>query len=380
MLRADSTYARLGDFLSVKIAGGIKLAFLTDDELANLSIRRMILHAVSDDEFTPELEFESVEEEPFFLERIRDTDASALFSFQPDSLSKPIFEQMGSATITFQDGAQQLAALFAHDHDAGMKPGALFMFELDTGAPQSVIYSMVKYDYREAIERSDDADSDQKLRRIVEAFIADRRALQKSCLIRVVDGVADAAVSARDLLGRAPDLAVYFANFLGVRRDRSETELSQAAAEALRIALLDLVNHLPDRDVARALGQAKEALRNRPAVDDAALVDAALAGAGNPTDDAVISEIRTRVERAARQKKITGLSFRPDRSVLRRAHRTRLQTHEGVVVEYPANLLGTRVVRQPGPDGGETITITTERSVNATPIRDTASGATGSTS
>jgi hypothetical protein len=357
-----------------KLEGRKELAFLTEDELAGLRIRRMILHAVSDEEFTPEPEFEVVEEENFFLERIKDTDAASLFSFLPDSLSRPIFEQMGSGSISFEEGAQQLAALFAHDHDTGMKPGALFMFELEWGAPQSVVYSMVKYDYREAIERSEE-DEDHKLRRIVEAFIADKRALQKSCLIRVVDGVADAQVSARDMLGRAPDLAVYFAKFLGVRRDRSETELSQAAAEALRSALVDLANHLPDRDVARALAHAKEGLRNRVLVDDAALVDVALAAAGNPADDAVISVIRAKVERAARQKRISGLAFRPDRNVLRRAHRTRLQTFEGVVVEYPADLLGTNVIRVRGDDGGETITITTERRIDATPIRETSGGA-----
>lgn len=334
----------------------------------------MILHAVSDQQFTAEPEFETVEQEDFFLERIKDTDAAALFSFLPDSISRPIFEQMAAEETSFEAGAQQIAQLFAHDHDAGTKPGALFMFELGSGDPDTVLYSMVKYDFREAVERAQD-DEDAKLRRIVEAFIADKRALQKSCLIRVVNGTADEAVCARDLLGRAPDLAVYFAKFLGVQRDRSDTELSQAAAEALRIALLDLVPHLPGGDVAGALARAKEALRDRPLVDDNALKEVVLTAAGNPQEDAVISEIGIKVERAARQKRLSGLTFRPDRNVLRRAHRTRLQTHEGVVIDYPADLLGTRVVRNQNPDGGETITITTERRVNATALRDTPSRA-----
>ncbi len=350
------------------------MAFITDEELASLSIRRMILHAVSEGRFQAEPEFEEVEEAPFFLERIKDTNAAALFSFQADSLSKPLFEQMATSVITFEAGAQRLAHLFNQDHEKGMKPGALFMFELACDVPNSVIYSMVKYDYREALARADD-DPDHKLRRIVEAFIADKRALQKSCLVRVIDGVADIQVSARDLLGRAPDLAVYFAKFLGVERDRSEAELSQAAAETLRSSLQDLEPYLPDRDVARALAHAKEALRNRPTVDDEALVEVALSAAGNPEDVAIVDEIRRKVGRAARQNRISGLAFRPDRNILRKAHRTRLQTFEGVVVEYPADLLGTNVIRERNADGGERITITTERRIDATPVRNSLGGA-----
>ncbi|NDW07097.1 nucleoid-associated protein [Jiella pacifica] len=334
------------------------MAFINDDELTGLRIENMILHVVGDEEFSPE-PTRMVEHADFFIERIRNTDVSSVFEFHADSQTKAQLERMARNDDGFEAGGQALAREFSRFHPGSSRDGAFFIFELRTDNPDVRIYSMIKYDYQQVIEQQQQADGANLLRLIVQAFVADKRAIQKAALVRVVDGVAETAIAATDRMKQAPEIGDYFAKYLHVLRTRDDEELNRKAIEAVRNALKELKDILPDHDVPLAFREAKSALNNRQRITPAGLEEAVLAAAGNPEDERVISRIENCVRRKVKSAKLEGLEFAPNRELLRSPAIRRVRTTEGVLLFYPDRVGDANVERVRMADGGEVITITT---------------------
>jgi 37-kD nucleoid-associated bacterial protein len=343
------------------------LGFFTDDELGSLKITNMILHVVGGEKFE-EAPAREVEHEQFFLARILNTDVSPVYSFEEASTTKNELQRIFDASVSFEKGAQNLAKEFARFHVKTSSDGALFMFELTVRDPDIRLYSLVKYDYREAIEQS--ADNKGLLRRIVHAFIADKKAIQKSALIRVCKGTAEATVSTTDRMKQAPDIGDYFAKFLGVSRSLSDLELNKKTVEMLRGFMADNKEHLPENDVARAFGVAKGILRDRQTIDEEAIADAIITASGNPADENVKSRLRSVAMRKIRGAKLDGLAFRPNRGILTRPALRKVRTVEGVTIMYPDQAGAVSVHRQKTNQGGETITIQTAEVTEDTLVRN----------
>ncbi|MCW2317604.1 hypothetical protein M2322_003168 [Rhodoblastus acidophilus] len=348
-----------------------EMGFFSGDEIRGLKIANMILHVVGgDDEFEPQ-PLRPVEHEAFFIARILDTDAEPVHKFDPQSATKLQVERIASGVDAFEAGAQSLSRIFSKDHVGSSRDGAFFIFEMTTADPAVRIYSMVKYDYREAIEQTDG----DALRRIVHAFIADRKAIQKAALMRVVGGVADPLVAAKDRVKQAPDIGDYFANFLDVARSRNDKELNNSVVEALRKALTSSKEMLPGRDVAAGIRNAKRALHDRQIIDEEAIADAVLTAAGSPEDEATRSKLISNAKKAVHSAKLDGLSFRPDRQILRLPPMRKLKTTEGVTLLYPDDADGTTVTRAPRQSGGETITIVTQEVTEDSVVGNSSRGA-----
>ncbi|PTT65183.1 hypothetical protein [Stenotrophomonas sp. HMWF003] len=342
------------------------MGFLTDDERQQLRIHSMILHVVGDGDFEPQ-PARAVEHAQFFLSRIRDTDVAAVHQFRQRAPTRDMLARMAVAAETFEDGAQSLSAAFSRQHRTTTRDGAFFIFELRVTDPAVRIYSLIKYDYREAIEQAIEADGQQRLRQIVHAFIDDKKAIQKSALIRITDGVVEPQVSARDRTKTSPDIADYFSTFLDVDRARTDEELNISLLDSLRQVLVASIDLLPERDPATALKTAKALLRDRQQIDQDAIVDAVFAAAGHP-DEEVQLVLRHRITRKLQSQRLAGLAFPPDRRVLRRPPMRRIRTAEGVTVTYPDGVTVTRVPRENAL--GEIITITTDLIVEETLVRE----------
>ena len=348
------------------------MGFLTDVERQSLQIEAMILHVVGDENFTPE-PVRPVEHATFFVGRILETDVAAVYAFKEVSNARNALERIACGNDAFEAGAQTLSREFSRFHGASARDGAFFIFALRADDPGTQLYSMIKYDYREAIEQAEDEDGQQRLRRIIHAFIDDKKAIQKSALIRVVHGRAEVAVAARDRSKPAPEIADYFATFLDVERSRNDNELNQALVETLRKTFQESKDVLPGNDVARAMRSAKATLRDRQEINEQAVVEAVLAAAGHPQDEEVRSLLQTRTAQRLRTHKLTGLVFRPDRQILRKPSLRKLVTTEGVTVTYPDEADAVTVRRERNPNGGgEVITITTDRIVEDSVVRDPA--------
>lgn len=333
------------------------MAFIHEQELVGLRIKNMILHVVGDEEFLPE-PARAVEHADFFIERIRNTDVASVFEFHPDSQTKSQLERMARGENEFEAGGQALAREFARFHPGSSRDGAFFIFELHTNDPDIRIYSLIKYDYQQVIEQQQD-DGENLLRLIVQAFVADKRAIQKAALVRVVNGTAEAALSAKDRMKQAPEIGDYFANYLHVIRTRDDHKLTEKAVEAMRNALKDIKEVLPAGGIPVAFRRSKDALNERQRIDEEAIEEAVLAAAGNPDDERVRAKIQSCVRRKVRSAKLEGLEFVPDRQLLRRPPIRRIRTTEGVLLFYPDKGDGSNVERVRTDEGGEVITIKT---------------------
>ena len=101
--------------------------------------------------------------------------------------------------------------------------------------------------------------------------------------------------------------------------------------------------------------------------------DAVIAAAGHPADDETRRLLRRRTAQKLRTQRLTGLSFPPDRQILRKPPLRRIRTTEGVTVTYPDEVNAVTVQRVRNLEGaGEKITITTDRIVEDSVVSDRA--------
>lgn len=327
------------------------MPFFTDEELNTLEVDRLILHVVGNEaNFEPQDEIADGEHTDFFLTRIRDAAGSAIHRFNENSQTKRALGEIDRGETDFVVGARELSRRFADGHGGASSAGAFFVVRLTCAVEEVRFYALIKYDYREAIELAR-RRGQQFLRTIVQAFVREKRAIQKFSLIRVEGGVVASEVSAFDRMGKIPDLTNYFSVYLDVVRQRDTAGLTSDLNEVLRKTFSIIQESVPNRDCVAALGAAKEVLRGRPSVDNDAVIEAVLVGAGEPDDE----ELRTRIERATlselRRKRLDGVEFRPNQDIFRRRPSRRMATPEGVVIQFPGDLEGNLVSKHRTPGG-----------------------------
>lgn len=334
------------------------MSFLRDDETASLRVDRMILHVIgADQEFEPQEEISGVDHIEFFLARIQDVAASSVHMFNESSTTKELLADIASGRTDFVSGAQELSRRFAKDHSGNSSDGAFFVIQLGTSDPSTKLFSLIKYDYRQVVELYE-SGGQKALRQIVQAFVREKRAIQKSCLVRASNGEVSSEVSAVDRMAVAPDLTQYFQAFLDVRRERDTAELSQRLHEAIRLTAQHVKEHLPNGDVPAAINRVKEVLRGQEKVDEEAVADAVYVAAGRPDDETVRAELNKSVQRAIKTARLEGVEFRPEQSIFNSSPRRKIRTEEGVVVEFPGEQENQAVKRAREADGW-TITIRT---------------------
>lgn len=335
------------------------MSFFSDEEIDSLKITRMILHVVGTKNFQAQPE-RALEEEKFFIGKIVDMAAAAVFMFKAVSTTRTEIEAIAAGDAPFVDGAQSLAASFNRAHVGGSADGVLLMFELSVEDPDVKIYSLIKYDYKLALEQNDGAPG-KKLRRIVNALVDEKKAIQKTALVRVVGGVADKNVSATDRTKHGVDLADYFADFLSIARDVSDKELSELTRKVLKGALQACIEYLPGQDVAKALQKAQANLGTRKLVDEDTIVEAVMMAAGHPQDEKIASRLEKETRTRVKKSKLHELSFEPDRRILRQPYMRRIVTTEGVTILFPdrAENPNVRVVELKG--GRTQIIVDTDR-------------------
>lgn len=339
------------------------MGFLEQDE-NSLHIKAMSLHVVGVEPFVPELAFDDITEEAFFLKRIVENDADAIFSFNIDSDAESVIGKIASGEVSFEAGAQQLARDFNKVHVATSRDGAFFVIDIE-GDDGVRFFCLIKYDYSEAVVRRSVKGKSQ-LRKIVQAFVTEKKAVQKICLIKVTDGGVAEAVAARDRMRPAPELSDYFYKFLGIKRERDDAELTKAVLNVARLVLQEQKTHLGDRSVAVAMGEFEGALRLRPLVDSEVVSEIILGIIGDPDDEKLHSAIERSVDRKFESGRLHGLGFKPDPTALKTPKSVKLETEEGVIVRYSQRAGENLVTRVKKEGGGETITIKTDGAVRET--------------
>lgn len=201
----------------------------------------------------------------------------------------------------------------------------------------------------------------EHLRRIVQAFVKDKRALQKSALVRAISGTVEEVVAVRDRAAKAPAITDFFTAFLSVTRNRDDIELNREALAAVN----ELVRQAPEgtwpKGKVQAIRAIRKILRDSPHISENVVFQAALVAAGRPDQQESIDELRKLGERVWRRRKLRGLEFAPDSNVFQVAQRRVIRTVERIQLSYPDELTGVRVVTDTLGDGSTKITILTEQ-------------------
>ncbi|CAB4325007.1 nucleoid-associated protein [Brucella sp. 191011898] len=336
------------------------MGFLSEQEAASLRLARMSLHIVGDEsEFEPQPEL-AVDHDDFLLTVIREIAVDSVYQFEEVSTTRNTIESIASRTVDFQVGAQELARDFCRLHKAQAKDGAFFVFELGVDDENIKIYALVKYDYAQALELVH-KEGATGLRKIVEAFIGSKNAIQKSAIVRIRDGKAESAISTRDRMGRpAPIVTDFFRKYLQVKRERDDDELTGDVKDVVKTALHDNREFLPKTHFAACVSQANAVLRNAPEINESVIQQAVWVGAGQPEAEEIVERFTKSVERLIRRKKLEGISFAPSRSVLPRSVKRTITTTEGVKIEYNTALEGQTVVIEDMGAGSTRFVITTQ--------------------
>lgn len=327
------------------------MGFLTSTEEDSLRIARICLHIVGgEDEFEPQPEL-PVEHDDFLLEILKEIASDSVYRFSDISTTRDTVERIATRSGTFEECAQSLAADFCRFHKGGTRDGAFFVFELGVDDPAVNLYALIKYDYSQALELIH-REGASGLRRIVEAFVRNKSSIQKAALVRTVNGAAEQSISTRDRMGRpSPNLTDFFQNYLQVFRERTDQELTTEVREIIRTALMDHREHFQKGEMAAGVARAIDILRTAPEINEDVIRQAVWVGAGQPEDGAFKDKLGVAVDRLVRKKKLMGLSFAPDQSSLPRAVRRRVQTQEGVTIEYNTSLEGQAIRRETLEDG-----------------------------
>lgn len=336
------------------------MGFLTEEELSTLRINRMNFQVVGEPTFETRQAMRTVEHADFFLERVLDVDVGAVYEFQTRSHTRDAIQRIAQGTTGFSSGASALAEDFHGRHVGQAKAGAFFFFELGCAVPQTRLYALLKYDYSEVLTLSR-GNAREQLRRVVQAFVKDKRALQKSALIRVVAGNVEGVVSVRDRAARSPNITDFFAGFLGVGRTRDDVELNREALQAIG----DIVKQAPEGSWPNGSVQAskimRQSLKDCVQITEDAAHQAALLAAGRPDDETVVASLRLLTERIWRRRRLLGLAFTPDQGVFRVAPSRHIRTVERIRLTFPDELSDVRVLTEPSEDGSAVITIRTEK-------------------
>jgi len=118
---------------------------------------------------------------------------------------------------------------------------------------------------------------------------------------------------------------------------------------------------LPKQDVSAALASARGILGKASKVNNQAIIDAVIEGAGHPADAALVQRLTDETQRRIRKAKLENLTFKPVRQVLRQAPTRRLRTTEGVIVIFPDDAAGSTVQIVDNGAAGQRIIIDTKQ-------------------
>lgn len=335
------------------------MGFLTPEEGDALRIARISLHIVGGEgEFEPQPEI-PVEHDDFLLQILKGIASDSIYQFADASTTRDTIEAIAQRNESFEAGAQALAADFCRFHNGRAKDGAFFVFELGVEDPEVNIYGLVKYDYSQALELVH-SEGTNGLRRIVEAFVSDKSAIQKAALIRTSGGLAEPAISTRDRMGRpAPALTDFFLGYLQVVRVRTDEELTREVREVVRLALTDHREHFQRGELAAGVARAVDVLRNAPEINEDVMRQAVWVGAGQPDNEVFRDKLDVSVNRLIRRKKLAGLSFSPHQEGLPRSVRRVVQTQEGITIEYNTSLEGQAIRKEDLETGMTRFIVTT---------------------
>ena len=314
---------------------------------SKLRIKQFIFHVVHHGEDEPILLDETPIDghEAFFMERVEETLKGKRFIFNDLSKTQSLLEDILNDPSSFVAASKDLAIYIHSANKKSIKPGVLMLIKLSDG--NETLFSLIKYDHDQMIRYSlVDGNTKALLEEVTNGFTKAKKALHKAAVIRKSPAgwnlvVYDSKVSY--------DISEFFKDFLGVRRKYSKTEMTEAIEQ---VALDTVKKHrrlLPKEVTGKIRHLVHEVVSNNETFEADSFFDKIFGAYGN-------NVIKKTFVRALEKRDLDGESFKFDKNAIKKPRNKKLETIEGVKINYDVKKAGDTVkILQPDGKSEETI-------------------------
>lgn len=316
-------------------SNGEKMAFLTEEELGSLKIEQSVFHIVGPKEVHFQLleAFDATPHAAFFLDRIRSVNNGNHYTFLADAAARTQLGRIDKDAAQFQAESENLAEAFNEGHGGSTVIGAFLIFSLncDTGR----VFALLKFEdekvLRYDIEDGTSGKPKPTLAEIGRTFVQNRHALQKAALVRL-DGEGSVCLVDRQNPQRP---AVYFEQFLGVKRVRNDDDLTRILVDVTKAVAYNHSDKLPADVMTSLTKRLYDATQSGGSVDGEKIEDWFTSIVGPlPKESEILTDFRKQLERA----RISGESFVLGKDAIPVPRNRKVETGLGVRVTFPAEL------------------------------------------
>ncbi len=330
------------------------MSFLSETELDGLTIKQSVFHIVgpNDGHFQLLEAFDAAPHAAFFLGRIRSVNSGNRYEFLPDAPVRAQLARIAKDAKSFQGESEKLAAAFHQAHGGSAAVGAFLIFELM--CPSGRLFALLKFEDEKVLSYNFKKGSSGKFHptfdEIKRTFVQNRNALQKAVLIRLSKSGDEICLVDRQNPVRP---AAYFEQFLLVRRQRTEEELTAAIVLATRKVAQKHSDKLPPDTMKSLVQRLFDASQSGGAVDGEKADDFFRSIVGPlPPDSVVLKDFLAELKREG----MAGESFTLQKNAVPAPRNRRVETASGIKIIYP--------------NGLQTSVISVNRSKNEIVIRD----------
>lgn len=242
--------------------------------LDDAKIERMIFHIINREKISAEI-LEEVEDprvyEEFFIERLKETTKGASYKFNTDSVVQRQLIEAATNPHAFSDCSEILANHFHNIflNDSRLIPGVIMIFKII--AKGETYAAIIKYDDIRVISYKTAKTTEGKRKPILDfilnTFVQDRKALQKSAIVKLSDTKSLYCI---DRSGKNGDITEKYKQFLDVQREFNHDMLTDRLLDALVATIKKHKGILPKEIGNRSRMVAKEALSSLDTFDPTA--------------------------------------------------------------------------------------------------------------
>ncbi|RUR32755.1 nucleoid-associated protein [Vreelandella andesensis] len=252
------------------------MSILNESEILELTIERMIFHVVDPESDNPVFlaEVSPPKCAEFFIERIKETLRGAQYLFLPGAGVPSLLRRAlpGSSNVDeFVKVSHELSERFKEKvkQDKRLASGVLMFFLVKTTNNERLV-AIVKYEHQQVVSYSyaldkkgdvvldDEGNPVPDLETLIETFTQDRKAMQKSAVVRFsnINDVnqeveRDRVVVVDHSSRKYRDATQHFSNFLDIRRLLEPKELTKRLEEATVKTIKAHIDEVP-AEVAKA--------------------------------------------------------------------------------------------------------------------------------
>jgi hypothetical protein len=312
--------------------------FFEDDQLAELTIDRMVFHLVGPKEgdFVRLEAIDPGEFSAFFLDRIRSVVNGAPYSFSDASSTRERLCRIAADPSLFQEESERLADDFQRQHGGTTSAGAVLLFSLR--AAEAQFFAILKYDDEIVLsydfEQLEGGRNRVTLAALERTFVQNRQALQKSAIIELAEEGGRLTVLDR----RNPQrVARYFENFLDAVRLHEDADLTEKLVNATKETIRRNRALVPVAAASEVAKRCYEAARAGGAVD----VDGhrgfleTVVGQRLPDDHPILPKFAAELRRA----RIDGVPMTLDAAKVRPPTTKRLVTVHNIQIRVPIDMV-----------------------------------------